>query len=85
MNDFEVLRTLSIGGMRPLTAEREAAWFDRVTANDSEVTFTLYERETLRPIGNLGLHQIDHYNRTASFGISTHAPHEWRPVADAGR
>jgi diamine N-acetyltransferase len=69
VNDFEVLRTLSIGGMRPLTAEGEAAWYDRVTANDTEVTFTLYERETLRPIGSLGLHQIDHYNRTALFGI----------------
>ena len=64
-----MLRTLSIGGLRPLTAEGEAAWYDRVTTSEKDVSFTLYERESLRPIGSLGLHQVDHYNRTALFGI----------------
>ena len=31
--------------------------------------FTIYERETLWPIGNSALHGIDHRNRSASFGI----------------
>jgi diamine N-acetyltransferase len=31
--------------------------------------FTIYERETLRPIGNTALHGLDHRNRSASFGI----------------
>jgi diamine N-acetyltransferase len=69
INDFDVVRTLSIGGMRPLTAEAEAAWYDRMATSATDVSFTMYERATLRPIGNLGLHQIDHYNRTAMFGI----------------
>lgn len=36
--------------------------------------FTIYERETLRPIGNTALHGIDHRNRSASFGIMIGEP-----------
>ena len=31
--------------------------------------FTIYERETARPIGNTGLHGIDYRNSRATFGI----------------
>ena len=31
--------------------------------------FTIYERETSRPIGNTGLHEVNYRNRTATFGI----------------
>ena len=31
--------------------------------------FTIYERETLRPIGTPGLHEVTYRNRTATFGI----------------
>ena len=31
--------------------------------------FTIYERETLRPVGNTALHGVDHRNRSATFGI----------------
>ena len=69
INDFDVIRTLGVHGMRPVTAEGEAAWYDRMATSETDVAFTIYERATLRPIGNLGLHQIDHFNRTAIFGI----------------
>jgi RimJ/RimL family protein N-acetyltransferase len=36
--------------------------------------FTIYERETLRPIGNTALHGVDHRNRSASFGIMIGEP-----------
>jgi RimJ/RimL family protein N-acetyltransferase len=62
INDFEVTRTLLIGP-RSITAEAEAAWFDQAASNAQEVTFTIYERASLRPIGNTGLHQIDHLHR----------------------
>jgi RimJ/RimL family protein N-acetyltransferase len=34
-----------------------------------ETVFTIYERATWRPIGTCGLHDLDHRNRTAEFGI----------------
>lgn len=69
INDFDVVRQLGAQGWRPITAESEAAWYDRMAISDSDVAFTIYERVTLRPIGTLGLRQIDHFNRTATFGI----------------
>lgn len=68
LNDFEVLRGLSVG-FRPMTAEAEAAWYDGAATNTSGIQFTIYERESLRPIGNTGLNGIDHRHRTAEFGI----------------
>ena len=68
INDFEVTRTLAVGP-RPMTREAEEAWYDRASKEEQSVTFTIYERATLRPIGNTGLHRIDHVNRTAEFGI----------------
>ena len=52
-----------------MTMEKEQGWYDRVSRTESEVPFTIYERETLRPIGNTGLHEVDYRNKTASFGI----------------
>jgi diamine N-acetyltransferase len=69
INDFEVLRTLGARGLQPQTAESELAWYERMAVSETDVAFTMYERSSLRPIGNVGLHQIDHYNRTAIFGI----------------
>lgn len=68
MNDFEVTRTLAVG-MRPITAEVEQAWYERVTASERDVVFTIYERRALRPVGATGLHDVDHRQRTAEFGI----------------
>jgi len=69
INDFAVLHGLAVTGPRPMTAEGEAAWYDRLATSQTDVAFTIYERAALRPIGNVGLHQIDHFNRTAIFGI----------------
>jgi diamine N-acetyltransferase len=69
INDFEVVRTLAVSGPRPLTTEGEVAWYERRAMSDNDVSFTLYERSSLRPIGSIGLHFVDHYNRTATFGI----------------
>jgi diamine N-acetyltransferase len=69
VNDFEVLRTLGVGGPRPMTTEGEVAWYERTAVSDTDVAFTIYERSSLRPIGSTGLHFVDHYNRIATFGI----------------
>ena len=68
INDFEVTVTLG-AQMRPMTHEAEEAWYQRAAQGEGSVSFTIYERSTLRPIGNTGLHNIDHLHRTAEFGI----------------
>jgi RimJ/RimL family protein N-acetyltransferase len=68
MNDFVVTRTLGVA-LRPFTSEAEEAWFAAVSTASNEANFTIYERATLRPIGNTGLRQVDHRERTADFGI----------------
>jgi RimJ/RimL family protein N-acetyltransferase len=68
VNDFEVTRTLGIG-VRPITFESEEKWYNGMVTSEREVGFLVYERATLRPIGGTGLHQIDYFHRTASFGI----------------
>ena len=68
INDFEVTRTLAIG-LRPMTWEAEEAWYERASTSERDVGFTVYERATMRPIGNTGLHGIDHVHHTAEFGI----------------
>ncbi len=67
VSDFATLRTLGLPP-RPMTLEQETAWYDGQTAA-GEAGFTIYERATWRPVGNTGLHGIDHRNRTATFGI----------------
>ncbi len=67
MNDFAVTRTLGMP-LRPMTREAESSWYDRASTGE-EVMFTIYERATMRPIGNTGLHDIDHRHATATFGI----------------
>jgi RimJ/RimL family protein N-acetyltransferase len=37
--------------------------------SERDTHFVIYEKATLRPIGSTGLHQIDHGDRTAEFGI----------------
>jgi RimJ/RimL family protein N-acetyltransferase len=67
INDWEVTRTLG-HPLRPMTWESEEAWYEGV-ARGGGVQFQIYERDTLRPIGTTGLHDIDHQHRTAVFGI----------------
>ncbi len=68
INDFEVTRTLDLSP-RPWTWEAEQEWFDRASRDDHDVHFTIYERDSLRPIGSTGLRHIDPVHGTAEFGI----------------
>jgi RimJ/RimL family protein N-acetyltransferase len=58
-----------MGVPRPLTHEQEIAWYDQAATAANDIQFTIYERATWRPVGNTGLHSIDHRNRAAEFGI----------------
>ena len=68
VNDLGTMRTLGLPP-HPMTNEKEQDWYDRQSKTEDDVPFTVYERETLRPIGNTGLHGVDHRDRTATFGI----------------
>ncbi len=68
VNDLGTMRTLGLPPS-PMTSEKEEEWYERQSKTEDDTPFTIYERETLRPIGNTGLHGIDHRNRTATFGI----------------
>jgi diamine N-acetyltransferase len=67
INDFEVTRGLLINP--PMTLEQEEAWYERASKAEGHVLFGVFELPSMRPIGNVGLHDIDHFNRTAEFGI----------------
>jgi diamine N-acetyltransferase len=68
INNLATMRTLGLAPL-PMTSEKEQDWYDRQSKAEDDVPFTIYERETLRPIGNTGLHGVDHRNRSATFGI----------------
>jgi RimJ/RimL family protein N-acetyltransferase len=68
INDLGTMRTLGLAPL-PMTSEKEQDWYDRQSKAEEDAPFTIYERETLRPIGNTGLHGVDHRDRSATFGI----------------
>ena len=69
INDFEVRVNLS-GRVGPITLEAQEAWYDGTSKSPRDnIPFTIYELETLRPIGTTGLHHVSHFHRTAEFGI----------------
>ncbi len=73
INQFQMVRSLAIPPM-PMTLEAETDWFESSTSSSSSFTFTIYEREGLRPIGNVSLGAIDHRHGTATFGIAIGEP-----------
>ncbi len=68
INDFATIRMLGLPPV-PVTAEKERDWHEDRSKAENDLMFTIYERESLRPIGNTALHGLDHRNRSASFGI----------------
>ena len=81
INDFAVTRTL-LFAMRPVSAEAEEQWYLGASGglpadSSSNITFTAYERPTLRPVGTSGLTEIDHRLRRANFGIVLGARDCW--------
>src|SRR5215213_10315000 len=48
INDLGTMRTLGLAPL-PMTREKKQDWYDRQSKAESDVPFTIYERETLRP------------------------------------
>lgn len=68
INDFTVRMNLG-GRVGPMTAEAEEAWYEGTAKASGSHHFTIYEAATLRPLGTTALHDVDHFHRTAEFGI----------------
>ncbi len=67
INDLTAARTL--GAFLPTTLEGQTKWYDEWATSEKTVPFTVYVRPELRPIGTASLFDVDHRNRTATFGI----------------
>jgi len=66
-NDFQTTRTLA--STRPVILEEEILAFEQIYQNREFIFFTIYEKETLHPIGNTFLSDIDYKNGIAEFNI----------------
>lgn len=66
INDLSTTRFLR---MSPLTIDEEIAWYDQAVKDDRAAFFTIYELPDFRPIGNIDLHRIDRFDRSAELGI----------------
>ncbi|MGI8827171.1 MAG: GNAT family N-acetyltransferase [Chloroflexota bacterium] len=68
-NDFEVLRTHR-QRLRTSTLEATEIWYEAVSKGESGIVdFLVSEKATMRPIGYATLDAVDHFSRTATFGI----------------
>lgn len=68
-NDFHVQRTFG-NRPAPITLEQQEKWFERETSGDGTAQwFTIYERESLRPIGTTDIFYIDYRWRVGQFGM----------------
>jgi diamine N-acetyltransferase len=68
VNDLQITRTLALPCL-PHTVEKQEKWIQGALGRDDDVLFTVYILETMRPIGNVGLHDIDHDSGSADFGM----------------
>ena len=68
-NDLE-LSVLTGDPVHPLSPEAIDSLYERYSKADSGgASFVIYERATLRPIGTIGLPNINHAHRTAELGV----------------
>jgi RimJ/RimL family protein N-acetyltransferase len=69
-NDLE-LSVLTGDPVHPLSPESIDQLYERYSKNDpSHASFVIYERATMRPIGTIGLPNVNHAHRTAELGLS---------------
>lgn len=77
-NDLRVTRTLR-WDYRPLTREAAGRVLDPAfELRGDDVSFTVYELVTLRPIGGVSLNRIDERHATAEFALVIGEPDAWR-------
>jgi RimJ/RimL family protein N-acetyltransferase len=76
-NDADVLRNLEMSA--PMSLAAEEGWYDRMLARQgtTDLHLVICVLPDGRPIGTIGLHEIDRANGTALFGIAIGEKSEW--------
>ena len=74
MNDFRMLRTLRGTEPLPMTVAAAADILSGMTTRADEAAFTIYDRETMPPVGTTVIAKIDYRNRTAICGVEIGEP-----------
>ncbi|MDP2919985.1 MAG: GNAT family protein [Dehalococcoidia bacterium] len=77
-NDPEVIQY--VGLYLPMTEMAEEKWIEGLAErarSDTPFVIEAIEGETTRPIGNIGLHQINNKDRSATFGIAIGEKDYW--------
>lgn len=62
---------------RPITAEQHLAWYNHLIQNDHHLEFIIELKENGKPIGRIGLNDVDYRNQKAEYSISLGDPTEW--------
>ncbi len=73
INQFETVRSLAVPPV-PMTLEAETDWYESMATSTSIIIFTIFERGTMLPVGNVSLGNIDYRNGTTDFGIMIGEP-----------
>lgn len=69
LNDFEMIKLVD-RRFRPHSTEWIATWYERhANGNGDTLLFTIIENDSVRPVGNIALQEIDYRNRTAELGV----------------
>lgn len=76
-NDADVLRNLAMRA--PMSEAAETGWYDGMLAaqGTTDYHFVICLLEDKRPIGTVGLHDLDLVNGNAEFGIAIGEKAEW--------
>lgn len=69
LNDPDVRYWLALSDRPELTMEAEWEWYERMRGSESDVVWVI-ETEDGKPIGTVGLHNIDEANGRALLGIA---------------
>jgi RimJ/RimL family protein N-acetyltransferase len=71
LNDLHMSRTMGVISDQglPMTDQDEEEWVEAARKDDSGVIFGIYECESGKPVGNVGLAGIRSLHRSAAFGI----------------
>lgn len=75
-NDAEVTAYLKRGA-HPMTVPFEREYLEKMYTDDKHLMFALWHRKDQKLIGTIGLHNIDHINQTATFGIAIGEKNYW--------
>ncbi len=67
INDPQVRKYLTV--YLPMTIEKEREWIKSISGSDKNIVFAVINKKDNEHIGNMGLHNINWRNGTATFGF----------------